>query len=47
VSETVRDTLAWARGAEKRPGALKAGMAPEREAALLKAARTAGHAAVK
>lgn len=35
VGETVKDTLAWARAAEKRPGALKAGMAPEREAALL------------
>lgn len=35
VSQTVKDTLAWARTAEKRPGALDAGMAPEREAALL------------
>jgi 2'-hydroxyisoflavone reductase len=47
LAETVRDTLAWARAAEKRPGALKAGMAPEREAALLEAARAAGHAEVK
>ncbi len=39
VRETVRDTLAWARGAEKRPGALKAGLAPEREAELLTASR--------
>lgn len=47
IAETVRDTLAWARAAEKRPGGLKAGMAPEREAALLEAAKTAGHAEVK
>ncbi|HKU68238.1 MAG TPA: NAD-dependent epimerase/dehydratase family protein [Candidatus Baltobacteraceae bacterium] len=47
IAETVRDVLAWARAAEKRPGALKAGMAPEREAALLEAAKTAGHAEVK
>lgn len=47
ISTTVRDTLAWARTAEKRPGALAAGMAPEREAALLKAAEAAGHALVK
>jgi 2'-hydroxyisoflavone reductase len=39
VGETVRDTLAWARTAEKRPGALQAGMTPEREAELLSAAR--------
>lgn len=47
VAETVRDTLAWARTAEKRPGALKAGLAPEREGALLEVARLAGHAAVQ
>lgn len=41
LSETVRDTLAWARSAEKRPGALAAGMQPEREAALLVAAGAA------
>lgn len=38
LRETVRDTLAWARVAEKRPGALKAGLSPEREAELLAAA---------
>lgn len=38
LHETVRDTLAWARLAEKRPGALKAGLSPEREAELLAAA---------
>lgn len=38
VQQTVRDTLAWARVAEKRPGALKAGLSPEREAELLAAA---------
>lgn len=42
ISETVRDTLAWARAAEKRPGALKAGMSPEREAELLVAAMATG-----
>ncbi|HET6895835.1 MAG TPA: NAD-dependent epimerase/dehydratase family protein [Candidatus Baltobacteraceae bacterium] len=42
IADTVRDTLAWARGAEKRPGALKAGMAPEREAELLAAAAATG-----
>jgi 2'-hydroxyisoflavone reductase len=42
IADTVRDTLAWARSAEKRPGALKAGMAPEREAALLAAAAATG-----
>lgn len=47
IAETVRDTLAWARGAEKRPGGLRAGMEPEREAALLEAAKTAGHPEVK
>ena len=47
INETVRDTLAWARTAEKRPGALKAGLAPEREAELLGAARAAGQAEVK
>lgn len=47
LHDTVRDTLAWARAAEKRPGALKAGLAPEREAELLEAARASGHAAVK
>lgn len=35
VAETVRDTLAWARTAEKRPGALQAGLDPEKEARLL------------
>lgn len=39
VQETVRDTLAWARVAEKRPGALKAGLSPEREAELLAAVK--------
>lgn len=38
LRETVRDTLAWARVAEKHPGALKAGLSPEREAELLAAA---------
>lgn len=38
LRETVRDTLAWARATEKRPGALKAGLSPEREAELLAAA---------
>jgi 2'-hydroxyisoflavone reductase len=35
VAETVRDVLAWARTAEKHPGALEAGLSPEREAELL------------
>lgn len=35
VAETVYDTLAWARAAEKRPGGLKAGLDPEKEARLL------------
>lgn len=35
VADTVRDTLAWARAAGKRAGALKAGLSPEREAQLL------------
>lgn len=38
LSETVADTLAWARTAEKRLGALKAGLSPEREGELLAAA---------
>jgi 2'-hydroxyisoflavone reductase len=38
LRETVRDTLAWARVAEKRPGSLKAGLTPQREAELLAAA---------
>jgi 2'-hydroxyisoflavone reductase len=42
INETVRDTLAWARAAEKRPGGLKAGMSPEREAELLVAAMATG-----
>jgi 2'-hydroxyisoflavone reductase len=42
IADTVRDTLAWARSAEKRPGALKAGMAPEREAQLLADAAATG-----
>lgn len=42
IAETVRDTLAWARAAEKRPGSLKAGMSPEREAELLVAAMATG-----
>jgi 2'-hydroxyisoflavone reductase len=44
LDETVRDTLAWARVAEKHPGGLQAGLSPEREAELLAAA---GHAALK
>jgi 2'-hydroxyisoflavone reductase len=44
LHETVRDTLAWARIAEKHPGGLEAGLSPEREAELLAAA---GHAALK
>ncbi|HLI96081.1 MAG TPA: hypothetical protein VKT72_08345, partial [Candidatus Baltobacteraceae bacterium] len=39
LHETVRDTLAWARTAEKRLGALAAGLSPEREAELLTEAR--------
>lgn len=39
IDETVRDTLAWARAAEKRPGSLKAGLEPGREALLLAQAR--------
>ena len=35
VADTARDTLAWARAAGKRAGALKAGLSPEREAQLL------------
>lgn len=35
LQETVRDTLAWARSAEKRPGAMEAGLSPERETQLL------------
>jgi 2'-hydroxyisoflavone reductase len=42
LHDTVRDTLAWARTAEKHPGALKAGLSPEREAELLAAAKAAG-----
>lgn len=42
LNQTVADTLAWARAAEKRPGALKAGLSPEREAELLAAAGPAG-----
>lgn len=42
IGDTVRDTLAWARTAEKRLGALKAGMAPDREADLLAAAGSPG-----
>jgi 2'-hydroxyisoflavone reductase len=45
LHETVRDTLAWARSAEKHLGALQAGLSPEREAELLealKATPTAG-----
>lgn len=38
LQDTVRDTLAWARTVEKRPGALQAGLSPEREAELLAAA---------
>jgi nucleoside-diphosphate-sugar epimerase len=38
LHDTVRDTLSWARTAEKRPGALQAGLSPEREAELLAAA---------
>lgn len=44
LQETVADTLAWARTAEKRPGGLKAGLAPEREAELLAAAGAVGDA---
>jgi 2'-hydroxyisoflavone reductase len=44
MHETARDTLAWARIAEKHPGGLDAGLSPEREAELLAAA---GHAALK
>ncbi len=44
IGETVRDTLAWARTAEKRPGALKAGLDPAREAQLLDAYSRASRA---
>lgn len=48
IRETVKDTLAWARAAEKRPGSLKAGLTPEREAEVLAAAGSAaGQAEVK
>ncbi len=47
LRETVRDTLAWARTAEKRPGALHAGLSPQRESEVLAAAKAAGHAEVE
>ena len=47
VSETVRDTLTWARAAGKRPGALGAGLDPSREAALLQEYQERLTAAVK
>lgn len=40
--ETVRDTLTWARAAGKQLGSLQAGLAPERERALLSAFRSPG-----
>jgi 2'-hydroxyisoflavone reductase len=42
LHETVRDTLAWARTAEKHFGGLNAGLSPEREAELLAAAKAEG-----
>ncbi len=47
IQETARDTLAWARTAQKRLGSLQAGLEPAREAELVTQARAAGHAAVK
>jgi 2'-hydroxyisoflavone reductase len=41
IDETVRDTLAWARTAEKHPGGLKAGLEPQRESEVLAALKAA------